>query len=111
MYDLEQRTLEFTKKINRYVSSLPKNISNMENGKQLIRSGGSVGANYREANDNLGKNDFLMRIKISRKEAKETIFWLELTEPLQENIPIKQNLLQEAEELMKIFSAILKNSK
>jgi len=57
---------------------LPKTIANIEDGKQLIKSSGSTGANYREANESLSKKDFLMRIKISRKEAKESAYWLRL---------------------------------
>ena len=57
---------------------LPRSIANTEDVKQLVRSSGSVGANYIEANESLGKKDFLMRVKISRKEAKESKFWLEL---------------------------------
>ncbi len=54
-YDLEDRTLTFSKKVNRYVNVLPITISNKENGKQLVRSAGSVGASYIEANESLGK--------------------------------------------------------
>ncbi len=72
MYDLEERTFEFAKSVRLFVKNLPRTISTIEDGKQLIKSSGSVGANYLEANEALSKKDFLMRIKISRKEAKET---------------------------------------
>ena len=68
-YDLEDRTLEFAKKVRKFVKKLPKSIANQEDGRQLIKASGSVGANYIEANESLGKKDFRMRIKISRKEA------------------------------------------
>jgi len=110
-YDLEERTLVFAKSINRYASLLPKNPGNIENGKQLIRSAGSVGANYIEANESLGKKDFLMRIRISRKEAKESRFWLELTNPIEDALKDKLDLIQESTELIKIFSSILVKSK
>jgi len=77
-YDLEERTFLFAKEVRLFVKELPKTISNTEDGKQLVRSSGSVGANYIEANESLSKKDFLMRIKISRKEAKESRFWLKL---------------------------------
>lgn len=77
-FDLEERTLNFCKKIINLIRSLPKNTVNFELTSQLIRSSGSIGANYREANDALSKKDFFMRIKISRKESKETKYWLEL---------------------------------
>ncbi len=92
---------------------MPKTIANIEDGKQLIRSAGSVGANYIEANESLGKRDFLMRIRISRKEAKKSAYWLRLiheTNELEEPEDA-QRLMQEANELKKIFSAILQKSK
>ena len=110
-YDLEERTYQFAKRVNGYVNRLPKIIPNIEDGKQLVRSAGSVGANYIEANESLGKKDFKMRIKISRKETKESRFWLKLTEPLKEKEKEKEFLIQEATELMKIFGSILRNSK
>ncbi len=77
-YDLEDRTFEFARDVRAFVKVLPKTLSNIEDGKQLIRSSGSVGANYIEANESLSKKDFIMRIKISRKEAKESQYWLKL---------------------------------
>ena len=111
-YDLEPRTLQFAKNIRKFVKELPKSVSNFEDIKQLVRSSGSVGANYIEANEALSKKDFVMRIKISRKEAKESIYWLnliELRDDLQENE--RMLLIKEATELMKIFGAILEKSK
>jgi len=110
-YDLEERTFNPARRVNNYVGKLPKNISNIENGKQLVRSGGSIGANYIEANESLGKKDFKMRIKISRKEAKESRYWLRLTMPSQENQEEKECLIQESTEFIKIFTAILEKSK
>lgn len=78
VYDLEERTFIFAKDVRFFVKTLPYSIANEEDGKQLIKASGSVGANYREANESLSKKDFLMRIKISRKEAKESGFWLRL---------------------------------
>ena len=80
-YDLEDRTFNFSRKVNGYVNKLPKNISNIENGKQLVRAAGLVGADYIEANESLSKKDFVMRIKICRKEAKESRYWLRLSQP------------------------------
>ena len=82
-YDLEQRTFEFAKNVRVFVGRLNKTTANIEDGKQLIRSSGSVGANYIEANESLGKKDFIMRIKICRKEAKESRFWLKLLDTQQ----------------------------
>ena len=87
-------------------------MSNFEDGKQLIRSSGSVGANYIEANESLGDKDFLLRIKISRKEAKECKYWLRLLD-LQSKSDLEVEraaLLQEADELARIFGSILRKS-
>jgi len=110
-YDLEERTYLFAKRVNEYVSRLPKTISNIENGKQLVKSSGSAGANYIEANESLSKKDFCMRIKICKKESKESRYWLRLTEPKEEDKQEKELLINEACELMKIFGSILERSK
>jgi four helix bundle protein len=77
-YDLEDRTFEYAKKVRAFVKSLHKTLGNIEDVKQLIKASGSVGANYIEANESLTKKDFLMRIKICRKEAEESRYWLML---------------------------------
>jgi len=112
LYDLEDRTLMFAKMIRAFVKKLPKTLGKIEDGKQLIRSSGSVGANYIEANESLSKKDFIMGIKICRKEAKESRYWLRLVdtnnEAEQENN--RKILINEATELMNIFGAILRKS-
>ena len=77
-FDLEERTFLFAKNIASYVKQAPRSTSNLEYGKQVLRASGSVGANYIEANEALSKKDFIMRIKICRKEAKESAYWLRL---------------------------------
>lgn len=111
IYDLEMRTFDFAKKCRDYVKILPRTISNIEYGKQLVRSSGSQAANYIEANESLGKKDFRMRARICRKETKESRLWLNLTEPLKENLLERDNLIQEASELTKIFGSIVEKSK
>lgn len=110
-YDLEERCLSFAKRVNNYINKLPKTIPNIENGKQLARSGGSVGANYIEANESMSKKDFIMRAKIAKKEAKESRFWLRLTEPLPEMQTEKEALIQEVTEIMNILGSILEKFK
>jgi four helix bundle protein len=111
-YDLEPRTFEFAKNVRAFVSKLNKSTANLEDGKQLIRSSGSIGANYIEANEALGKKDFIMRIKICRKEAKESRYWLRLVDTQQDSELQKEQikLEKEADELLKIFSAILQKT-
>ena len=79
-YDLEDRTLEFAKSVREFVRRIKNDLVNKEDIKQLVRSSGSIGANYIEANEALSKKDFLMRIKICRKEAKESVYWLRLVD-------------------------------
>ena len=69
-YALEERTFQFAKNVHFFIKSLVKTVGNIEDSKQVIRSSGSIGANYIEANESLSKKDFVYRIKISRKEAK-----------------------------------------
>jgi len=106
-FDLEDRTLIFAKQIINFCKNLPKNTINFKLIDQLIRSAGSIGANYREANDSLGKKDFIHRLRIARKESKETIFWLELVKEANKNISI-DNLIDECCQLRNILSAIIK---
>lgn len=111
-YNLEERTLEFGKRIIHLAKALPRNTINLSLTNQIIRSGTSVGANYREANETETKKDFQFRIRICRKEAKETIYWLKLI--IEANPELEKRielLLQESEEFVKIFAAILKKIK
>lgn len=103
-YDLEDCTLKYAKQIISFVSLLPQTTANVEIKKQLIRSGSSVGANYIEANESLSKKDFSMRIKICRKETRESIYWLKLIEvSSDDHEELRRQLIQESNELMKIF--------
>ena len=112
-YDLEERTFLFAKNVRSFVRKLPKTIANIEDGKQLINASGSVGANYIEANESFSKKDFIFRIKICRKEAKESKYWLRLVfiENSTELEKEREKLVQEATELTNIFGAIIQKSK
>ena len=113
VYDLEERTFIFARDIRFFIKSLPYSIANVEDSKQLVKSSGSVGANYREANEALSKKDFLFRIKISRKEAKESTYWLRLINETNElkNASEGSRLQNESTQLKKILSAIIEKSK
>lgn len=110
--EFEARTTEFAKRIIRLCKELPNDRINNPLVKQIIRSSGSVGANYREANEALGKKDFVHRLRIARKEAKETEHWLEL---IGEADPVfkerMKNLFQEVGEIRNIISAIIEKAK
>jgi len=82
--------------------------ANLEDGKQFIRASGSIGANYIEANEAIGKKDFMMKIKICRREAKESRYWLRLLDVDGKLERQRQQLSAEAQELMNILGAILR---
>lgn len=110
VYDLEERTFLFAKRVRFFVKGIEKNIWNKEDIKQLVRSSGSVAANYIEANENLGDRDFLMRIKICKKETKESILWLRLMDIESGAIEKERlELIGEATEVKNILGAIYKN--
>jgi len=111
-YDLEGRTFQFAKNVRTFVKKLPKTISDIEDGKQVVKSSGSVGANYIEANEALSKKDFVMRVKICRKEVKESRYWLELADIGKDgNLDSeRKKLIEEATELMNIFGSIIRKS-
>ncbi len=92
---------------------MPKTLANQEDCRQLVKASGSTGANYIEANEALSKKDFVMRIKISRKESKESRFWLKLVDTHNDAKLEKERmeLITESTEPMKIFGSILQKSK
>jgi four helix bundle protein len=110
IFDLEERTHQFALRVRRLIKRMPKTLGNCEDGKQLVRSSGSVGSNYIEANEPLGDKDFLVHMKISRKEAKESRYWLRLLDL--ESRPVLETersaLVQESLELMHIFNVIIR---
>ena len=111
-YDLEDRTFNFAQNVRTFAKQIPKTVANTEDTKQVVRASGSVGANYIEANESLSKKDFLLRIKICRKEAKESRYWLRLIDAGDDSTLAKYQatLIQEATELTSIFGAILRKS-
>ena len=109
-HPLEERCHQFGKRVRVYCRKLKKDLANIEDIKQLVKASGSVGANYIEANENVGKGDLKFRIKVCRKEAKESKLWLKHVlvgngHNLEEERAL---LIQEAFELESIFGAILK---
>jgi four helix bundle protein len=109
-FNLEERTFLFAKSVRSYCKRVTHNIINIQDIKQVVRSSGSVSANYIEANESLSKADFIYRIKVCRKEAKETKLWLNLIDinDKPELLSVKSILTDEANQLMLIFNAIIK---
>ena len=111
-YDLEKRTEKFAVNCRTFIKNVPKTISNIEDCKQLSKASGSVGANYIEANESLSKKDFIYRVKICRKEVKESRYFLNIMD-LQNDSDLTNEqklLVKEATELMRIFGSIIKKN-
>ena len=111
-YDLEERTMAYAASVRKFVKSVPRTPINQNDLIQLLRSSGSVGANYIEANESISRKDFVHRVKICRKEVKESIYWLKLLDVANNQLNQERNrLINEATELMKIFGSIIEKSK
>jgi len=110
-YDLEDRTLKFARDCIDLCKLLIRDTINIELVSQLIRASGSVGANYREANDSTTKKDFYHRIGICRRESKESKYWLELLLHANQKFPDKiEPLADGALQLARIFASIAKDN-
>jgi four helix bundle protein len=110
-YDLEERTLKYARMVINLCRKLPNDTINSKIIGQLIRAAGSVGANYREASEGLSKKDFIHKMRIARKECKESSYWLELLKTADSNYPEEINeLIGESRELRNIFTAIIGKS-
>jgi four helix bundle protein len=109
-HPLEERTHLFAKTVRKFCRQLKVDVGNLEDCRQLVRASGSIGANYIEANENLGKGDLKYRLKVSRKEAKECMHFLGLIEVFgSAELDSERNaLINEALQLRKIFSAMIK---
>ena len=109
---MEERTFRFAKDVRAFVKTLPRTIPNMEDIRQVVKASGPVGANYIEANEALSKKDFVLRIKISRKESKESRYWLRLldTGGKESLDKTRGTLIQEATELMNIFGSMVRKT-
>ena len=108
-YDLEERTYRFAKGVAFFCKKLSHKLPDIAYITQVIKASSSVGANYIEANEALSKKDFIMRIKICRKEAKESVYWLRLINDTNSADFVQEGLTlqEEAIELKKIFSSII----
>jgi len=111
-HNLEERTLEFAKGIIMLCKKLSRDVINIRLIGQLINASGSIGANYREANEALSKKDFLHRMRITRKECKESSYWLELLKEANQKFTEEINdFIKESQELRNIFTSIIDKSK
>lgn len=108
-YDLVDRVEKFGKNIIVFAKIIPKNTISLPLISQFVRSGTSVGANYCEADDAESKKDYVHKVGIAKKEARETIYWLNMIVTAEPSLKKKtEYLLQEAKELNLIMNAIVK---
>jgi len=113
-YDLEERTVKFSEKLIDFLKRIPKNTVTIPLTDQGIRSGTSIGANYREANGASSKKDFQNKIFICKKESKETVYWLRLIGNALEDEKLKEecrDLYRESQEFVLIFGKIAFSTK
>jgi four helix bundle protein len=111
-YDLEERTLAFSRSVIIFLKSLKLNHLNSSIINQLLRSTTSVGANYREANNASSRKDFTNKAFICKKECQETKYWIELLAELENDRKSDlRKIWQEAHELTLIFNKICYSSK
>lgn len=110
--DITNRTLKFSVGIIQLVNKMPKGLGSFRLGDQIIRSGTSIGANIEEAQSAISKKDFIHKMNIGLSEARETFYWLKLLMAAklidQESY---QTIAEENESIIKILSAIVKNTK
>ena len=109
-FDLAERTRLFATAVRAYLKHLPRTEWNLNVIFQLSKASCSVPANYIESVENLGRRDSIMKLKICRRESKESELFLDLSEPIEAQEPVKQELRGEALELVKIFSAIIRKA-
>lgn len=108
-YDLEERTAKFGEEIIKFIKKIPKKTENLSIINQLIKSGTSIGANYCEALEAESKKDFSHKISISKKETRETKFWLRMVAVSEDSLKEESRVLwQEAKELNLIFGKIVR---
>ncbi len=110
--DIHKRTFDFAIRIVKMLDRLPRTLAAVEIGRQVLRSGTSVGANVQEADAAESKKDFIHKMAIARKEAQETRFWLGIiqTAILPNDVEVAA-LWKECDELARILYAIIKNTR
>lgn len=107
IFDLHERTFRFAVQVAKYVRTFPRDVVGFEYGKQLIRCGCSPGSNYEEADEYTSLKDFIHKIRTCLKESKETRYWLRLSKEAFGETELNIGLLNEVEELLKIFNSML----
>jgi len=110
--DICERTFAFSLRIVKLVNALPKSVAGSIIARQIMRAGSSIGANAEEARGSSSKREFARRMSIALSEARETLYWLRL---IAESDMLRGSrlgpLIQEADELVRILTTIVKRSR
>ncbi len=110
-FEIRERTFQFAVRVTQLVRQMPRTLDAVEIGRQMIRSGTSVGANVEEAHGAESQRDFVHKMSIARKEARESRYWLHLIQASIIDSEETQALIQESDELVRILSAIVTTAK
>ncbi len=109
--EVQRRTFEFALRVVKLVNRLPRTVAGIEIGRQLVRSATSVGSNVEEADAAESKSDFIHKLSIAHKEAREARYWLRLTQASVLNDEEVRTLIRESDELVRILNAIITNAR
>jgi four helix bundle protein len=110
-FDIQERTFEFAVRVARLVNRLPRTVAGVEIGRQVVRSATSVGSNVEEADAAESKRDFIHKMSIAHKEARETRYWLRIIQATLLDDDEIQALIQESDELVRILYTIIENAR
>jgi four helix bundle protein len=109
-FDIQERTFGSAVRVVRLVNRLPRTVAGVETGRQVVRSATSVGSNVEEGDAAESKRDFIHKMSISHKEARETRYWLRIIRATLLNDDEISTLIQEGDELVRILYTIVENA-
>ena len=110
-FDIQERTFEFAVRVVKLVNRLPRTVAGIEIGRQVVRAATSIGSNVEEADAAESKRDFIHKMSIAHKEARETRYWLRIVKAALLDDDEVQALIQENDELVRILYTIVENAR
>jgi four helix bundle protein len=110
-FDIQERTFEFAVQVVKLVNRLPRSVAGIEIGRQVVRSATSIGSNVEEADAAESKRDFIHKMSIAHKEARETRYWLRIVRAALLGDDEIEILIQESDELVRILYTIIENAR
>ena len=110
-FDIQERTFKFAVRVVKLLNRLPRTTAGFEIGKQVVRSATSIGSNVEEADAAESKQDFIHKMSIAHKEARETRYWLRVIRAALLDDDEVRALIQESDELVRILYTIIENAR